>query len=55
MDEAEVAEKVADALEEHLELSEAFQMVDWNDLGEVTIRAGGKTFRLFVRDITAEG
>ncbi|MER8394061.1 hypothetical protein NKH10_19415 [Mesorhizobium sp. M1340] len=48
MDTSEIAEAVAQILEE----SAAFTLVDWNDLGEVTLQAGGRTFRATFVDIT---
>lgn len=45
-----VAEEVAAACEE----SGRFLSVDWNDLGEVTIRVTGRTFRATFYDITDE-
>ena len=47
---AEVAEAVAGSLERDATLSR----VDWNDLGEVTVGLGGRTFRMTVRDVTDE-
>jgi hypothetical protein len=51
--EADMAEKITSALEGDT----AFPgwTVDWNDLGEVTIQTGGRTYRMTVRDITDEG
>lgn len=46
----DIAEGVAQILEE----SGSFTMVDWNDLGEVTVQSGGRTFRATFFDITDE-
>jgi hypothetical protein len=53
--EAIVAEYVASAIE--AEPPHEFRLVDWNDLGEVTLQMdpdgnGFRTFRLTVADIT---
>lgn len=50
MTEADVAEMVAD----HLEEVGVYRLVDWNDLGEVTVHIGDKIFRMTVIDITGK-
>lgn len=47
---ADIAEGVSEALERDC----SFTFVDWNDLGEVTVQAGGRTFRATFFDITDE-
>jgi hypothetical protein len=48
--EAAVAERIAAALE----ATNQFKAADWNDLGEVTVWVGGRTYRMTVTDITDE-
>lgn len=45
---ADIAEAAAEALERDC----AFPFVDWCDLGEITVQAGGRTFRATFVDIT---
>lgn len=50
MNKETMAEKIADVLED----SERFQLVDWNDLCEVTVQCEGKIFRMVVHDVSEE-
>jgi hypothetical protein len=47
---AALAEKVC----AELESSGAFRLVDWNDLGELTVQVDGRTYRAAFADITDE-
>ena len=51
----DVVEAVAAALDEaHPGNDLTIEGADWNDIGELTVRIGGRTFRAMFNDITDE-